>query len=183
MTTNSIVHFIGFVTRLEADKFIPAWEQYAKKEMFRKKAPLLLQQENGSRNKFNFISLHSWPETEIHFSFTKSDKAGYFHEMPVQVVHIGGYQSIGQINTNLHKDMDCRLFVMAGHNENDPAFYQTLPCSFRLNSYQAYYESCAYGFIFEYFAREQDMEEILTALKQRAGTERILYKDCLATHI
>ena len=39
MTTNSIVHFIGFVTRLEADKFIPAWEQYAKKEMFRKKAP------------------------------------------------------------------------------------------------------------------------------------------------
>lgn len=183
MTSNSIIHFIGFVTRLESEKFIPAWEQYAKKEMFRKKAPLLLQQDNGSRNKYNFLSLHIWPETETHFSFTKSDKAGYFHEMPVQVVHIGGYLPLEQTNTSLHKDTECRLLVMAGHNENDPAFYKTLPYSFRLNSYQAYYESCTYGYIFEYFAAEQEMEEIMNVLKQRAGTERILYKDCFATHI
>ncbi|MBI3140012.1 MAG: hypothetical protein HYZ15_15655 [Sphingobacteriales bacterium] len=183
MTSASIIHFIGFVTRLDSEKFIPAWEQYAKKEMFRKKAPLLLHQENGSRNKFSFISQHSWPESETHFSFTKSDKAGYFHDMPVQVVHIGGYQSIGQINTHLHKDVDCRLLVMAGHHENDPAFFQSIPGSFRLNSYQAYYESCTHGYLFEYFADEQGMEEIINTLKQRTGTEHIIYKDCLAPHI
>lgn len=178
MSTN-IIHFIGFATRLEAEQFIPAWEQYAKKEMFRKKAPVLLQQEQTGRNKFSFLSLHSWPEKETHFSFTKSDKAGYFHEMPVQVVHIGGYQLLDESHSRVNPDTDSRLFVLAGHNENDPAFYQALPFEFHLNSYQAYYESCNYGFIFEYIAAEQELEAIFQHLKSRAGTERILYKECL----
>lgn len=181
--STTIIHFIGFATRLEAEQFIPAWDQYAKKEMFRKKAPLLLQQEHAGRNKFNYLSLHSWPETETHFSFTKSDKGGYFHEMAVQVVHIGGYLPLQSTNNSLHKELDNRLLVLAGHNENDPGFYSSLPFSFRLNSYQAYYESCVYGYIFEYFAPEAELEEIMNALKQRAGTERILYKDSLAAHI
>ncbi len=183
MATNSIVHFIGFVTPLDAEKFIPAWESYAKKEMNRKKAPVLLQMENGSRHKFGYVSLHTWPETEAHFSFTKSDKAGHFHEMQVQVVHIGGYLLMEPVSNNLQKDTDYRLLVMTSHNENEPDYYTSLPFKFRLNSYQAYYESCSYGYIFEYFATENALEEIMQALKQRAGTERILYKDCMAAHI
>lgn len=180
MATNSIVHFIGFVTPLDAETFIPAWESYAKKAMNRKKAPVLLQLENGSRHKFSYMSLHTWPETEAHFSFTKADKAGHFHEMQVQLVHIGGYLPMEQTNVNLQKEMDCRLLVMSSHNENDPDFYSTLPNKFRLNRYQAYYESCTYGYIFEYFATETELEEIMQTLKQRAGTERHLYRDCLA---
>lgn len=175
----NIIHFIGFATRLESEKFIPAWEQYAKKEMFRKKAPVLLQQEAASRNKFNFLSLHTWPSTETHFSFTKSDKAGYFHEMPVQVVHIGGYQLMEASHKGAEPDAETRLFVLAGHNEYDPDFYQTLPFDFHLNSYQAYYESCNYGYIFEYIAAEQELENIFQHLKTRGGIERILYKESL----
>ncbi|MBI5372314.1 MAG: hypothetical protein HZA79_09870 [Sphingobacteriales bacterium] len=182
MATNSIVHFVGFVTRLESEKFIPAWEDYARKEMFRKREPLLLQQDNGSRNRFRFLSQHIWPEGESHFSFKKNDKSGYFHELPVQVVHIGGYLPMEMTKNSLHKDSDSRLLVMAGHNENDPGFYQSLPYPFRLNSYQAYFESCIYGYIFEYFAAEKEMEEITNCLKQRPGTERVLYKDCLVPH-
>jgi hypothetical protein len=181
MSTN-IIHFIGFATPLETEKFIPAWEQYSKKEMFRKKAPQLFQQQPGSRHKFNYVSLHTWPDTEANFSFTKSDKAGYFRELPVQLVHIGGYLPLEPTNANLHQDAEYRLLVMAGHNEYDPEFYKSLPFSFRLNSYQAYYESCSYGYIFEYFAGEQEIEEIMNALKSRAGTERILCRDCLSVH-
>lgn len=182
MTNNSIVHFVGFVTRLEADKFIPAWEHFAKKEMFRKKAPLLLQQGNGGKNKFNFLSQHIWPETEAHFSFKKTDKSGYFYEMPVQVIHIGGYLPLEITKNNLHKDSDCRLLVFTGPNENDPAFFEELPFHFRLNAYQAYYESCSYGYIFEYFAAEKDIEAISNSIKLRPGTERILFNDCLVPH-
>lgn len=183
MNNNSIVHFVGFVTKLDTDKFIPAWEHFAKKEMFRKKEPLLLQQGVGGKNKFNYLSQHIWPETEAHFSFKKTDKSGYFYEMPVQVIHIGGYLPLETLNKNLHKENENRLLVLAGHNENDPVFFQELPFSFRMNTYQAYYESCSYGYIFEYFAPEKDMEGITESIKQHSGTERILYNECLVPHI
>jgi hypothetical protein len=103
--------------------------------------------------------------------------------MPVQVIHIGGYLPLETLNKNLHKENENRLLVLAGHNENDPAFFQELPFSFRMNTYQAYYESCSYGYIFEYFAPEKDMEGITESIKQHSGTERILYNECLVPHI
>ena len=76
MIKDTIVQFVCFATNLGADKFIPEWEHYAKK-IDLKKEPNLLELAGNTKNKFQYISQHEWPNRDFHFSFMNERKSDF----------------------------------------------------------------------------------------------------------
>ncbi len=182
MIKDTIVQFVCFVTNLELDEFAPKWEQYAKRLMNKKQEPNLQQQVTKSKNKFRYISQHEWPDRDFHFSFMNERTSEHFPEHNVRVVQIGGYISQQEKIKHSEEDGEVKLIAFISHNETYIDFYSQLPLYHHLNIYQAFYESCTYGYVLEFFVPERDADELLLQLKQRPGVETGIYKECLVTH-
>lgn len=180
MSKDSIIQFIGFITSLETEKFLAQWEPYAK-DFNKITSPenMTLQQEVNEKSKYRFISLHEYKNHDFEFNFMKGKSSVYFPEQKVRVVQAGGYApvQIGSKYQNQHRDV--KILVFLSHDEYDIAFYQELSSHKSLSIYRAYYESCAYGNILEYYTAEEDAGELLQQLKMRPCAEAAAYKDCL----
>jgi hypothetical protein len=109
-------------------------------------------------------------------------RAEHFPEHNVRVVQAGGYIKLQQKGRYSEQDGDIKLIAFVSHSENDIDFYTKLPLFRHLNIHQAYYESCSYGYVLEFFVPETDADELLTQLKQRPGVETGIYKECLVPH-
>lgn len=183
MIKDTIVQFVCFVTNLELDEFAPKWEQYGKKLMNKKQEPDLQQQITESKNKFRYISQHEWPEQDFHFDFMNERKSEHFPEHNVRVVQIGGYITKQSKKRYTEEEDDIKVIAFVSHNETDIDFYRQLPLYRHLNIHQAFYESCSYGYVLEFFVPEKNSEELLLQLKQRPGVETGIYKECIVTHV
>jgi len=156
MKKDTIIQFVGFVTSVDGDTFAPEWERYAKKFM-NKKTETMLQQKTGSmKSRFRYISQHEWDTPDVRFTFMNERKSEHFPEMSVQVVQAGGYIPIefhkikpGEHNLN-------KIVAFISHDENDIDFYKQLPFHKYLNIYQAFYESCSFGYVMEFFVSEKE---------------------------
>jgi len=182
MSKDTIVQFVCFITNLETEEFAPKWEQYAKRLMTKKDEAALQQQVTENKNKFRFISRHEWPDRDFKFSFMNDRKSSHFPEHNVRVVEIGGYITNPGKKRIVEEEGECKLIAFLGHNENDIDFYRQLPFFRHLTIHQAFYESCTYGYVLEFFVPETDSEELLAQLKQRPGVETGIYKECQFTH-
>lgn len=178
MKKDTIVQFVCFITNLQLDEFAPLWERYAKKLAPKKTEPALQQRTAEARNKFRYISQHEWPERDFHFTFMNERRSEHFPEHNVKVIQVGGYQPLQIKRRYPEEDGEVKLIVFTGHDENDIDFYRGLTYN-HLNIYQAFYESCTYGYVMEFFVAETQAEEISRQLKQRHGVETGIYKECL----
>lgn len=181
MKKDTIVQFVCFVTNLEFDEFLPKWEFYAKRLMNNKTETNLQQQIATSKNKFRYISQHEWPD--FHFTFMNKKQSEHFPEQKVKVVQAGGYIPLQHKKRQTEDDNEMMIVAFLGHNENDLDFYKKLPSARQLNIFQAYYESCTYGYVLEFFVAENDADELLFQLKQRIGVESGIYRECLVPQI
>jgi hypothetical protein len=181
MKKDTIVQFVGFITNLQPDVFIPEWERYAKRLMNKKTEPSLQQQGIETKNKFRYISQHEWADQDFQFSFMNERRSEHFPEHNVKVVHAGGYISLQPAKKNMEADSDIKVIAFISHNENDIDSYRQLPHHY-MNIHQAFYESCSYGYVIEFFVSETDVDELLLQLKQRYGVETGIYKECLVPH-
>ena len=73
------------------------------------------------------------------------------------------------------------MIAFLSHNEIDIDFYRRLPSFHHLDIYQAYYESCIYGYILELHTGEAHADELLQLLEKRNGVTAAIYKDCSVT--
>lgn len=178
MRNNQIVQFVSFITSSEPETFLPAWKKYAREEMFPKNEPILLQRQSGSRNKFQYLSRHSWPEGEDCFSFKTSRKQGYFPEFPVQIQHIGGFIPVETVPACFQKENKHRLLVLAEQDDGEPSRPDGQPLVYRCNRYQAFYESCRYAQVTEFFGDSESLETIAGFYRLKPGTEAVLLRDC-----
>jgi hypothetical protein len=48
----------------------------------------------------------------------------------------------------------------------------------RVNTFEAYFENCAFGNVMEFFVSEQESLSLLQQLKAMPGVEAGIYKDC-----
>jgi hypothetical protein len=183
MKKDTIVQFVCFITNLEADEFSPKWEHYAKRLMTKKNEPALHQQVNGSKNRYRYISLHTWPDKDFQFSFMDERRSEHFPEHNVRVVQTGGYVPLHIEKRRPVEEEDVKLIAFISHNENDIEFYRQLTLFHHLNIYQAFYESCSYGYVMEFFVPEKNADELYAQLKQRPGTETGIYRECLVPHV
>lgn len=183
MKKDTIVQFVGFVTNLDLDVFAPEWERFAKKVIDKKNEPSLQQQVPDTKAKFKYVSQHEWFDRDSNLRFMDDKKSVHFPEQQVRVVQIGGYITLQFKKRQDTDDNQVRLIAFISHNETDIGFYSELPLNGHLDIYQAYYESCAYGYVLEFFVPETDAEELMLQLKQRLGVEAGIYKESFVPHI
>lgn len=178
MKKNSIVQFVGFITQLGFEEFASKWDHYAKQIIGAGSDSSYLQQEMVVKSRYKYVSQHICPQDSLRFSFMKGRNSEYFAEEKVKVVQTGGYAPL-QIGCKYFGDNSLsKVIAFASHDENDIAFYRELSLYSYLNIYQAYYESCTYGHVFEFFAPAKNVTELMTQLKTRPCTHASLYKEC-----
>jgi hypothetical protein len=183
MKKDSIFQFVCFITNLGLDEFAPKWEHYAKRFVNKKTEPVLQQQVDGKKNRFRYISQHEWPDQDFQFSFMDERRSEHFPEHNVRVVQTGGYRRLITEKKHPEEDGDLKLISFIGHNENDIDFYRHLTLYHHLHIYQAFYESCSFGYVLEFSVPQIHAEELLMQLKQRPGTESGIYVECLVPHL
>lgn len=183
MKKDTIVQFVGFITNLDPDAFAPKWEGYAQKLMNKKHELVLQQQVSDAKSKFKYLCRHEWKESDFHFSFMNEKLSEYFPENNVKVIQAGGYIPLQPAKINTGDDSCISLVAFISHNDNDVAFYRSLPFYRYLNIHQAYYESCLYGYVMEFYVDEKNAGELLMQLKQRPGVETGIYRECLVPQV
>ena len=183
MKKESIVQFVCFVTNLELDEFAPKWDHYSKRSKNSETEPVLYQKEALAKNKFRYISQQECPDFDFSYVDKNDRRSEHFPEQSVRIIQAGGYLPQKQKGRHAQKDGDIKVMALISHDENDIDFYGRLPSYHNLNIYQAYYESCLYGYVLEFFVPETDADELLRQLKQRHGVEAGIYKECLVPHV
>ncbi len=182
MKKDTIVQFVGFVTNLELPEFTPKWEQYSSRMMNKIPEPVLHQKSPEAKNKFQFISQQQILDNSQVFDIKNEKRSSHFPELNVKVVHTGGYIILQQLKRQPEGDTDLKVFALLSHDDNDLSFYSDQPYYSNLNIYQAYFESCTYGYILEFFVPEKSASELLLQLKARPGIETGVYKECMVVH-
>lgn len=182
MIKEPIIQFVCFVTSLNPEQFIPEWERHAKKLAIKKNEAVLQTLTNQTKNKFRFISQHNWSGRDTAFSFMENRKSENFPELPVKVIHAGGYITIQAEQKKAPAEGTVKLIAFISHNENDIEEYRSLSMYSSLNIHQAYYESCLYGYILEFFVPEAQVTELIAVLKQHNGIEIGVYEEALLPH-
>jgi hypothetical protein len=181
MKKDSIIQFVGFITNLEFEEFVAKWEFYAKR--FHTASSGIILQESVSKSRFKYLSQHVWAGKDFRFAFMKERNSEHFPEHNVKVLQAGGYTALQAERRRNEDNGDIKIMAFTNHNENDINFYKQLPGYNHLNIYQAYYESCSYGYILEFFMPETDSLVLVQQLKTRAGTEVAIYRECMVPHV
>jgi hypothetical protein len=178
---DTTVQFVCFVTKAGPEQFIPEWEPYAKKLQHKKQEPHLLELSSDVKNRYHYISQHEWPDGDFNFSFMTKSRSEHFPDLNVQVVQLGGYMPMLPKKKYTEADDDIKLVAFIGHNETDIDFYRNLSQVRHLVIYEAFYESCTYGYILELTTREAHADELLQQLEKRTGVTAASYRECAVT--
>jgi hypothetical protein len=177
MKKDTLVQFVCFVTDLDFSEFITKWEFYAAQFM-NTHSQMTLQEKFESRSKYKYVSQHECPDRDFEFAFMKGRNSVHFPEHKAKVIQAGGYMPL-QLESPQKKEKGIvKLMAFISHDETDISFYSQLPLYRHLNIYQAWYESCLYAYVMEFFVEETHAAELLSQLKARDGAEAGLYKEC-----
>ena len=154
MKKDTIVQFVCFITNLEFEEFAVKWEQYAK-EFTADPGALILQERTKSKTRYKYVSQHECKPENFRFAFMKGRNSEHFPEHKAKVVQTGGYTPV-QIQCEYDNEKnDVKIIAFIGADEMDLDFYHRLTYR-HLNIYEAYYESCTYSYIMEFFIQETD---------------------------
>ncbi len=173
---DSIVQFVCYETSMNTEEFVVQWERFTKR-FLSKGIEVSLQEQAVVKNKFRFVSRNVWPQDSFQFVFMEGRLSHNFPEGHVKVVEAGGYTPL-QIECARAKSDTIKVLVFAKNPQTDIDAYKNITGYRHLNIYEAYYESCKYVYIFEYFVKESALigfKEQLDA--QTSLTEIGVYKE------
>ena len=181
MDKDIIVQFVGFVTHIEPEVFITAWEPFIKQAADNSGSVLLQEAVTAKAgNKFKYILQHESRSADFRFAFAKEKDKTQLPEQKIRVVQSGGYAPV-QIQTS-HKEIKNHIKVLAflPHGQTDMDFYKRQTYR-HLNIYEAYFESCKYSYVMEFYIHEMEAPVLIKELKG-TGVEVALCKETLIFH-
>ena len=178
MKKDTIVQFVCFESKAPTEEFIAQWEQYS--NQVSNYQDVILQQELETKNISKYVSQHRSTSNDFQFIFKKGKRLANSTEVEIRIKEAGGYMPVqieytGEADTNQTK-----AFVFITASNFDPADLKNLTGYKYLNIYQAYYESCIYSYILEFFIENSNTQQITDQLLACNIDSRILfYKECL----
>ncbi len=180
MQKDNIVHFVGFITAVEPEDFVPQWESFARNSSSRPGGMSLQQlQDTGMKRRFKYLSRHDHKDGNIRFSFMKERSSVHFPDQQVRVVQAGGYACV-QSAPGKRKDVSVMVFV--NHKKTDNGFYSGLSFP-RPNIYQAYFENCLFSSVLEFLVPGNKTTGLLEELRSVEDIEVSLYRECMVPHL
>ena len=175
MGATGIVHFVRFETTLDAEAFIKRWEDYNWSAGSDRNITLQQSEKNGV---FRYIAQHWCTADGLNFMFTKTARSPRMRRAEIRATLIGGYSVwLGEAKKNVPAG-ETKFFVFLTSPPIDLNVYKRLTVPVKLNIYTAYYESCQYSCILEYFVRDEYVMELQDQLKQFETAETGMYKEC-----
>jgi hypothetical protein len=133
-----------------------------------------------TKSRFRYLSQHEWSDGDFQFSFMNEKKSEHFPGSNVKVVQAGGYVVLHSQHKQ-REQHDVKVVALINHDEMDIEFYQHIEGCKNFTIYQAYYESCQYAYIAEYFVPEKDQAILVDMLKKRPCVEAAQYRECVGT--
>lgn len=178
MTENKIVQFVCFTSHLEPGAFIEVWEPYARL-LVKNPAEILLQEGIDEKNnhRFIYVSQHTSNAGDFSFAFIKGKSRAHFPEHKARIKLAGGYLPVKAASPSALSKSDVKVMAFIPSNDTALDFYKGLSCN-HLNIYEAYFESCSYSYVLEFYLHKQDAPALLSQLHSRPGTEAAVYKAC-----
>ena len=174
-TKDTIVQFVCYETAMNTEEFIVQWERFTKR--FLNKGIEVTLQEQMSKNKFKFVSRNVWAQDSFQFVFMEGRLSHNFPEGHVKVVEAGGYTPL-QIECNRAKGDNVKILVFSKDPQTDIDAFKKLTNYSHLNIYEAYYESCKYAYIFEFYVKESIADDFKKQLQvEITGAEIGVYKE------
>jgi hypothetical protein len=181
MKKNAIVQFVCFTTNLELEQFVDVWEPYAKKVV--SDGDITLEQASTPKvkSKYRYVSKHTGESSDFRFVFMKGRTQEHFPEHTAKVINAGGYTVVQMQCEHSNIKNDVKVMVFLDQAETNLGFYQKQTYR-HLNIYSAYYESCLYGHILEFFLQEADVPVLVDHMKTRHRAEMAVYTECSVVH-
>jgi hypothetical protein len=178
MRQDTLFQFVGFETAISLEDFTSQWENFAKKFFKKDIHAITLQQQVKSKSRFKYMSINEWPQDNFRFSFMEGRGSDYFPDHRVKVVQAGGYMPI-HLECENQAHAETKIMVLLNVEEISKTAFKNLPYQY-LNIYQAYYQSCLYSYILEFFASDADAVELLDGLKKHfSHCDAGMYRECL----
>ncbi len=181
MQNENLLQFVGYITQLNSDEFLLQWESFAKENRI-KDSSVVLQQGIETKGKYKFLSIHNCRKDEFNFDFMKSRKSRVFPEQKVKVMQTGGYISIGPGLSSIEEEAELRILAFLSPSIINLDFFNQLPFSQSMKTYQAYYENCTYGHILEFFITEVELPVLMAQLTTGPIIDTAVYRNCFELH-
>jgi hypothetical protein len=179
MKKDTIVQFVTFETTVETNVFRAQWEEY--NMLVTGKQEVTLQQEVDGNNLYRYISQHRFHEDDIKFNFKKGRRSSHTPEIDMRVKEAGGYSPLQLECDHETTANNCKVFVFLNTTPELKLYKELLSYQY-LNIHQAYYESCTYTYIMEFFVENKHVPQLLEQLKiHNRITEIGVYKECSKT--
>jgi hypothetical protein len=176
MKKDTLVQLIGFITTLEQDDFTANWELFAGR-FIRHDVKTSLQRNAGPKARYKYISWHQWAQDDLQPAFAKKKRSESFPEHMVKLVEFGSYMAEQPNISTGHKGLT-KVLAFVGEEGNDVDFYTQAGLQQSVNVYQAYYQSCTYASVYEYWVEPKNCEALIQHLKTKHGNEVAAYVDC-----
>ena len=176
MSTNRIVQFVFFETKLDSEKFIIKWQEYAGAEDFDRNVTM---QQSVKSDGFRYLVQHRCTSGDFKFVFTKSRRTPRVPEVEISSKLVGGYYLLKAERKNNLLEGESKVFAFLTDPTVDLEAFRRLPVSGALNIYEAYYENCRFSYILEFFVKNEFAEDLMKLLNQPAIIESGFYKECV----
>ena len=177
MKKDSIIHFVGFTTRLGSDKFINQWARYARQ--IPSVPDVILQSQAKGKGRYHYISQHECQEENFRFSFMKGRESESFPEQSAKVMMLGGYSPVMIGQDHWDRKWDTKVLMFLTGNILSSHFYYQMIQNVRPNIYQPFYENCLYSNIIEFVAGENEALILAEWLSKRSeGADVSIYRRC-----
>lgn len=178
MKIDSIIHYVGFITRLNQPEFVDQWASYAR--AFKSFGDnVTLQGKEEERGRFKYISQHLFDEEEFRFAFINERQSGNFPDQKARVVMLGGYTRVKTGCERWDDKKDSKVILFFNQDIIDIDFYQSLVAGDQLNIYQPFYENCVHQYIMEFFVPPKKAAELFQELADRKeGVDISVYRKC-----
>lgn len=177
MNKNSIVHFVGFISRLAKSEFVEEWMQYAK-EFVTTADSVTLREKTEGNGKYKYISQHSFGEEDFSFSFMKDRHSENFPDQKARVIMMGGYSPV-EIGFDPAESSNTTVLAFFIKDRIDMEFYTGLVKAGSLNIYQPFYENCMYGYILEFLTNKAGSPLLIEEIqKRKEGAEVSIFLKC-----
>jgi hypothetical protein len=181
MQNENILQFVGYITQLNSEEFLLQWEGFVK-GIKMGDSSVVLQQGNETKGKYKFLSIHNCRKDEFNFDFMKSRKSRAFPEQKVKVMQTGGYINIGPSLKNISEESELRILAFLPPSFTNLDFFNQVPFKQCMRKYQAYYESCTYGHILEFFINEAELPVFMPQLIAGPTIDTAVYRNCFELH-
>jgi len=175
MQEEKIVQFVSFETILTEEQFVSRWAKFTRSD-YGDKDVLLHQSETSGG--FKYLAAYRYTGG-FKFIFEKERRSSKDPQVSIKVVQEGGYLILHIARRGDCRSDESKVFCFIQNPETDLRVYKEMSVTDGCNIYSAYYENCRFAYILEFFAKSEQVKQLLEKLTRDGFDQVAVYRECV----